>query len=137
MSWAFFYPTHSYAFPFDFYFNEQLPNNTSCKIHTLKGIMVASEYDYIIKGLKGEFYPCKPDVFEKKYELSEQTDDDKQKGMTEEEKNILSDSLAKLSSEKCEIEIGISSTCSSDCPFFINGAYGGECAIGIVSDNLN
>ena len=53
---------------FDFYFNEQLPNNTSCKIHTLKGIMVASEYDYIIKGLRGEYYPCKPDVFEKKYE---------------------------------------------------------------------
>jgi hypothetical protein len=24
--------------------------------------------DYIIKGLRGEFYPCKPDVFEKKYE---------------------------------------------------------------------
>ena len=30
--------------------------------------MVASEYDYIIKGLRGEYYPCKPDVFEKKYE---------------------------------------------------------------------
>ena len=53
---------------FDFYFNEQLPNNTSCKIHTLEGLMVASEYDYIIKGLRGESYPCKPDVFEKKYE---------------------------------------------------------------------
>ena len=107
------------------------------KIKTLEGDMQASEGDYIIKGLRGEFYPCKPDVFEKKYELSEQTDDDKQKGMTEEEKNILSDSLDKLSSEKCEIEIGISSTCSIDCPFFINGAYGGECAIGIVYNNLN
>lgn len=31
--------------------------------------MTASEGDYIIKGLRGEFYPCKPDVFEKKYEL--------------------------------------------------------------------
>ena len=75
------------------------------KIKTLEGDMQTSEGDYIIKGLRGEFYPCKPDVFEKKYELSEQTDNDNQKGMTEEEKNILSDSLDKLSSEKCEIEM--------------------------------
>lgn len=33
--------------------------------------MVASRGDYIIKGLRKEFYPCKPDVFEKKYELLE------------------------------------------------------------------
>lgn len=39
------------------------------KIKTLEGDMTASEGDYIIKGLRGEFYPCKPDVFEKKYEL--------------------------------------------------------------------
>ena len=39
------------------------------RIHTLEGIMNASEGDYIIKGLRGEFYPCKPDVFEKKYEV--------------------------------------------------------------------
>lgn len=38
-------------------------------IRTLEGDMKASLYDYIIKGLRGEFYPCKPDVFEKKYEL--------------------------------------------------------------------
>ena len=37
-------------------------------IHTLEGIMKADINDYIIKGLRGEFYPCKPDVFEKKYE---------------------------------------------------------------------
>ena len=35
------------------------------KIKTLEGNMQASEGDYIIKGLRGEFYPCKPDVFEK------------------------------------------------------------------------
>lgn len=39
------------------------------KIRTLEGDMEVSENDYIIKGLKGEFYPCKPDIFEKKYEL--------------------------------------------------------------------
>ena len=42
---------------------------TGIKIQTLEGYMNASIGDYIIKGLRGEFYPCKPDVFEKKYEL--------------------------------------------------------------------
>ena len=41
----------------------------SMKIKTLEGNMKASVGDYIIKGLQGEFYPCKPDVFEKKYEI--------------------------------------------------------------------
>lgn len=39
------------------------------KIKTLEGNMEASVNDYIIRGLRGEYYPCKPDVFEKKYEL--------------------------------------------------------------------
>jgi|SRR5581483_6224392 len=33
------------------------------KIHTLEGIMDANVGDYIIKGVNGEFYPCKPDIF--------------------------------------------------------------------------
>lgn len=37
-------------------------------IHTLEGQMKASKHDYIIKGVKGEFYPCKPDIFEMTYE---------------------------------------------------------------------
>ena len=37
-------------------------------IHTLEGVMSASKYDYIIKGIQGEFYPCKPDIFEATYE---------------------------------------------------------------------
>ena len=37
-------------------------------IHTLEGDMIASIGDYIIKGVNGEFYPCKPDIFEKTYE---------------------------------------------------------------------
>lgn len=37
------------------------------KISTLEGIMDASVNDYIIKGVNGEFYPCKPDIFEKTY----------------------------------------------------------------------
>ena len=35
---------------------------------TLEGTMMASLGDYIIKGVNGEFYPCKPDIFEKTYE---------------------------------------------------------------------
>ena len=37
-------------------------------IPTLEGNMKASFGDYIIKGIKGELYPCKPDVFEQTYE---------------------------------------------------------------------
>lgn len=37
-------------------------------IRTLEGDMKASVGDYIIKGVDGEFYPCKPDIFEKTYE---------------------------------------------------------------------
>lgn len=37
-------------------------------IHTLEGVMTASSGDWIIKGVKGEFYPCKPDIFEATYE---------------------------------------------------------------------
>lgn len=37
-------------------------------IFTLEGEMHASLGDYIIKGIEGEFYPCKPDIFEKTYE---------------------------------------------------------------------
>ena len=37
-------------------------------LHTLEGTMEVSKNDYIIKGVKGEFYPCKPDIFEQTYE---------------------------------------------------------------------
>lgn len=38
------------------------------EIKTLEGVMTASEGDWIIKGVKGEFYPCKPDIFAATYE---------------------------------------------------------------------
>ena len=37
-------------------------------IKTLEGDMRANVGDYIIRGLRGEYYPCKPDVFHAKYE---------------------------------------------------------------------
>ena len=38
------------------------------EVHTLEGVMTAELDDWIIKGVKGEFYPCKPDIFLTTYE---------------------------------------------------------------------
>jgi len=38
---------------------------------TLEGEVQADQYDFIIKGVNGEFYPCKPDIFAKTYEVVE------------------------------------------------------------------
>lgn len=38
------------------------------RIYTLEGVMTANLGDWVIKGVKGEFYPCKPDIFEQTYE---------------------------------------------------------------------
>lgn len=38
------------------------------KIYTLEGEHIADNGDFIIKGIKDEFYPCKPDIFELTYE---------------------------------------------------------------------
>ena len=40
-------------------------------IPTLEGTMTAQVGDYIIRGVKGEFYPCKPDIFEATYEAAD------------------------------------------------------------------
>lgn len=39
------------------------------KIETKEGVMTASEGDYVIRGVSGEFYPCKPDIFEQTYTI--------------------------------------------------------------------
>ncbi len=44
-------------------------------INTLEGKMELSWGDYVIKGVKGEFYPCKPDIFELTYEMVEKTNE--------------------------------------------------------------
>lgn len=38
------------------------------EIHTLEGVHKAQRGDWIIRGIKGEIYPCKPDIFNKTYE---------------------------------------------------------------------
>jgi len=50
---------------------EQVVAKEGLKIFTLEGKRMASIGDYIIKGIKGEIYPCKPDIFEATYELVE------------------------------------------------------------------
>ena len=37
------------------------------RIKTLEGVMEADENDFVIQGVKGEFYPCKPDIFHLSY----------------------------------------------------------------------
>jgi len=40
-------------------------------IPTLEGLHLARQNDYVIKGVKGELYPCKPDIFELTYDIIE------------------------------------------------------------------
>lgn len=47
---------------------EAYQTNVEMIIHTLEGNMIASPGDWIITGVNGEQYPCKPDVFEKTYQ---------------------------------------------------------------------
>lgn len=49
----------------------ELKEPLELKIPTLEGDMKASKGDYIIKGIKGEFYPCKPDIFKSIYNVVE------------------------------------------------------------------
>jgi hypothetical protein len=47
---------------------EAYQTDVEMEIETLEGVMKANKGDWIIKGVKGELYPCKPDVFEMTYE---------------------------------------------------------------------
>lgn len=51
---------------------EAYQTDTELDIPTLEGIMHANVGDWIITGVQGEKYPCKPDVFEKTYERVEE-----------------------------------------------------------------
>lgn len=47
----------------------------SLEIKTLEGTMLAKENDFIIKGINGEFYPCKPDIFKATYEVVDDSEE--------------------------------------------------------------
>lgn len=51
---------------------KQIVEKGGLKIFTLEGSMMASIGDWIIRGVKGEFYPCKPDIFKQTYEQVEE-----------------------------------------------------------------
>ena len=46
-------------------------NQNILSIKTLEGLMTVSLNDWVIQGINGEFYPCKPDIFDKTYEKVE------------------------------------------------------------------
>lgn len=46
------------------------PGTTACFIKTLEGVHTCSFDDWIIQGIKGELYPCKPDIFAATYEAA-------------------------------------------------------------------
>jgi hypothetical protein len=46
-------------------------NDRHLRIPTLEGDQIASIGDWVIQGVEGEFYPCKPDIFEMTYEPAE------------------------------------------------------------------
>lgn len=52
----------------DNFYIDHFKVNSGLVIKTLEGEHIASIGDYIIKGVHGEFYPCKPDIFEETYE---------------------------------------------------------------------
>lgn len=60
-----YHVTHRYCPACDY----REPEYPSIQIKTLEGQMEAVVGDWVIKGVKGEFYPCKPDIFEATYEF--------------------------------------------------------------------
>ena len=56
---------------YDYYNGTTEPTTKALKIKTLEGWMKAEIGDHIIQGVKGEFYPCKPDIFATTYDIVE------------------------------------------------------------------
>lgn len=50
---------------------DEIHGVVSARIYTLEGIMGANHGDYVIQGIKGEIYFCKPDIFEMTYDAVE------------------------------------------------------------------
>lgn len=55
---------------------EAYQTNKKMTIKTLEGVMITSIGDYIITGVNGEQYPCKPDIFEKTYDQIDENEYD-------------------------------------------------------------
>jgi len=48
--------------------NDRIVDKAQMTIRTLEGVHLISDGDYVIQGVAGELYPCKPDIFEQTYE---------------------------------------------------------------------
>lgn len=72
---AVLYDGSDFKLPYEFAAAVSRYEGKSCFIKTLEGEMECREGDFIIKGVKGEFYPCKPDVFALTYERTTEYDD--------------------------------------------------------------
>jgi hypothetical protein len=59
----------------DFKLGKESDGSPYLLIPTLEGDMKCSKGDYVIRGVKGEYYPCKPDIFELTYEMVEKTNE--------------------------------------------------------------
>lgn len=55
-------------------YKNMIIENGGIDIPTLEGVMRASFTDFIIKGIQGEFYPCKPDIFRLTYDIKDPCD---------------------------------------------------------------
>lgn len=51
---------------------DDVVNKGTLVIHTLEGTMTVSVGDWVIRGVQGEYYPCKPDIFAATYEEVQQ-----------------------------------------------------------------
>lgn len=84
-------------------FGKHYPDPAWCEIKTLEGTMIANAGDYIIKGVNGEIYPCKADIFQKTYtENNTKTNADRIRAMSDEELEKFICSILKC--EFCKFE---------------------------------
>lgn len=70
--WPEWFTTATQSIPPTVTFTTPNKTCTNCKIHTLEGVMEAHHGDYIIRGIQGEIYPCRKDIFEETYEEIEE-----------------------------------------------------------------
>lgn len=90
----------------------------------------ASIGDWIIKGVKGEFYPCKPDIFEQTYENSGNNSTIGKKFVDELNKYFKKD--AKCISELFEKSVGVNKELSEDENIVVRNEEDGEISLGVI-----
>ena len=69
------------------------------KIYTLEGKMLANIGDWIIRGIKGEYYPCKPDIFEATYTSAPQAQAVERDALTPAARDVLAERARQVSAE--------------------------------------